>query len=46
MDGNKMMVHMQGVGQMINSQTHAFTGLNQKVDVVWELLRKMEKNEQ
>lgn len=37
---------MDGVGWMINTQTHALTELNRKVDTVLELLRNMEKYEE
>lgn len=44
LEWNKLTVFMEGVGQVNNTQTHILNELNHKVDVVLELLPKIEKD--
>lgn len=46
LEGNKPPVFPEGVGQVVNTQPHALSKFNHKMDAVWGFLRKMEKNEE
>lgn len=45
-EGNRLLAFLDGEGRAINTQIHAFTEFNHKVDAVYESLFKTEKNEE